>query len=483
MKYISTRNTASVASAAVSVATGLAPDGGLYVPSEFPALDYKSLFGLDYAARCDKVLRAFFDFNVDGIAKEAYAAFDGDPAPVVKLDEKFFVLELWHGRTHAFKDMALSVLPHLLVAAKAATGDQSHSLVLVATSGDTGKAALEGFKNISGTECCVFYPTDGVSRVQKLAMQTQDGDNVCVMGIDGNFDDAQTAVKKAFADVELNKKLNKNGVELSSANSINIGRLVPQVAYYFSSYCDLVEAGEIKAGEKVDFVVPTGNFGNILAGYYAKKMGLPVNCLVCASNKNKVLTDFIETGIYDVNRDFYKTTSPSMDILVSSNLERLLFEISGRDALLTANRMNELKTKGRYEVTESEIESIRETFACGYADDDEVADAIADMFDEYGYLIDTHTAAAYAVAARRGYNRPTIVVSTANPYKFAPAVLSALGAGGHGEVDKKTFDKLYDETAMEIPESLANVFDAPVRFDKTIDKSDVIAFISERFGE
>lgn len=482
MKYISTRNTACVASAAHAVATGLAPDGGLYVPDELPALDYKSMFGLDYAARCDKVLRAFFDFDVSCIAEKAYAAFDGDPAPAVKIDENLFVLELWHGKTHAFKDMALSVLPYLLTAAKSEEGDTTESLVLVATSGDTGKAALEGFKNVKGTKCCVFYPTDGVSRVQKLSMQTQDGDNVCVMGINGNFDDAQSAVKAAFADAELAKRLKNAGVELSSANSINIGRLVPQIAYYFSAYCDLAESGEIKAGEKIDFVVPTGNFGNILAGYYAKKMGLPVHCLVCASNKNKVLTDFINTGIYDVNRDFYKTTSPSMDILVSSNLERLLFEISGRDAALTASRMADLKTKGRYEVTEEEMEKIRETFACGYADEDDVADAIAEMFDEYGYLIDTHTAAAYAVAEKRGFARPTVVVSTANPYKFAPAVLKALGLGGSGEADKKMFEKLSDETAMDIPASLLNVFDAEVRFDKTIEKSDVAAFISERFG-
>lgn len=481
MKYISTRNASAEVSSARAVIEGISPDGGLFVPAEFPKLDYKKLMGLDYAARCETVLRAFFDFDVSGIADKAYVGFSGDPAPVVKLDDKLFVMELWHGKTHAFKDMALSVLPHLLVSAKAAEGDGDDTLVLVATSGDTGKAALEGFKNVSGTEVCVFYPTDGVSRVQKLAMQTQDGDNVCVVGITGNFDDAQTAVKNAFADKQLTSAL--IGKALSSANSINIGRLVPQIAYFFSAYCDLVDCGEIKGGEKIDFVVPTGNFGNILAGYYAKHMGLPVNYLVCASNRNNVLTDFLTTGVYDINREFYKTTSPSMDILVSSNLERLLFELSGRDAALTASRMKELATSGIYQISAHEHDVLRETFACGFADEDDGAEAIADMFDEYGYLIDPHTAVAYSVASRRGFSRPTVMVSTANPYKFAPAVLDALGEKQSGEADKKMLEKLCDETAMDIPESLLSVFDAPVRFNEVISAADIAQFIKNRFGD
>ncbi len=481
MKYISTRDTSVEVSSARAVIDGISPDGGLYVPTEFPHIDYKSMLGLDYAARCDIVLRAFFDFDTDGIAQRAYESFGADPAPTVKLDDRLFILELWHGKTHAFKDMALSVLPGLLATAKTAEGDKSKTLVLVATSGDTGKAALEGFKDAPDTEVCVFYPTDGVSRVQKLSMQTQAGGNVCAVGITGNFDDAQTAVKRAFNNAELIKKLRSDGIELSSANSINIGRLVPQIAYYFSAYCDLTECGEIKSGEAVDFVVPTGNFGNILAGYYAKKMGLPVNRLVCASNKNNILTDFIETGMYDTNREFFKTTSPSMDILVSSNLERLIFELSGRDAQVTGERMRSLSETGRYQVTQTEIEKMREVFAGGYSDEDEISGAIADMFDEYGYLIDTHTAAAYSVAARRGLNRPTVVVSTANPYKFAPAVLNALGEDGRGEADMKMFEKLNDVSAMEIPESLAEVFKSEIRFDTVIEADGIESFIAKRF--
>ncbi|MDE7463555.1 MAG: threonine synthase [Clostridiales bacterium] len=482
MKYISTRGSGEVA-ASRAVIDGIAADGGLYVPVEFTKLDYKELFGLEYAARCDRVLRAFFDFDIDGIAESAYGTFEtDDPAPAVKLDDKLFVLELWHGRTHAFKDMALSVLPHLLARAKKAEGIDAKTLVLVATSGDTGKAALEGFKDVDGTEVCVFYPTDGVSRVQKLAMQTQDGNNVNAVGISGNFDDAQTAVKTAFNDVELGQKLKAAGYELSSANSINIGRLVPQIAYYFSAYCDLVDCGEIKAGEKIDFVVPTGNFGNILAGYYALKMGLPINKLVCASNKNNVLTDFLSSGIYDVNREFYKTTSPSMDILVSSNLERLIFELSGRNAALTKERMDELKSTGRYQITAEEHEKIKETFACGYADEEQTDCAIEEMFDEYGYLIDTHTAAAYSVAEERGFNRPTVIVSTANPYKFAPAVLNALGERADGEANAKMLEELCDLTAMDIPDSLLEVFKKKIRFDEVVDKNDIIKYITSRYG-
>lgn len=482
MNYISTRDGKVRVGSARAVIDGISADGGLYVPLELPKTDFKTL-GDDYIERAERILSVFFDFDVGGITRRAYSSpsFDGDPAPVVKIDDDLFVLELWHGKTCAFKDMALSVLPSLLVNAKAHERETDETLVLVATSGDTGKAALEGFKDIAGTRVCVFYPTDGVSRVQKLAMMTQDGDNVCAVGIRGNFDDAQSAVKRAFADESLTRELKGKNIVLSSANSINIGRLVPQIAYYFSTYADLVDCGEIKAGEKIDFVVPTGNFGNILAGYYAKQMGLPIDKLVCASNRNNVLTDFIETGVYDVNRKFYKTDSPSMDILVSSNLERLLFETSGRDAALTAKRMSELKSVGKYSVTPSELKSIRETFDCGYASDEACADAIYDMFDEYGYLIDPHTAAAYAVAKARGYKRKTVVVSTANPYKFAPAVLKAIGVEASGEVTAKTLERLCDETAMEIPPALAEVFEKKVRFDAVIDKDEIIEYIKNNY--
>ena len=484
MKYTSTRDGSVVTDGASAIIDGISADGGLYVPVKLPKLDYIEFFGLDYIARADKVLRAFFDFDVAGVAKAAYGSFDTDePAPVVKIDDNLFVLELWHGKTHAFKDMALSVLPRLLVRAKAEKSVGQKTLVLVATSGDTGKAALEGFKDVEGTEVCVFYPTDGVSRVQKLAMQTQGGNNVRAAGITGNFDDAQTAVKAAFRDESLKQALGENNITMSSANSINIGRLVPQIAYYYSAYCDLVDSGEIKSGDKIDFIVPTGNFGNILAGWYALKMGLPVNKLVCASNRNNVLTDFIETGVYDVNREFYKTESPSMDILVSSNLERLVFETSGRDCEKTAKRYAELKETGRFSVSEDEAVKIREAFASDYADDEDIEDAIAEMFDEYGYLIDTHTAAAYAVAMRREHVRPTVVVSTANPYKFAPAVLRALGENVQGEATADDLRKLEDITAMDVPRSLAEVFDLPVRFDDTIAPSEIAEYVSRKYGK
>lgn len=483
MKYTSTRNTAVSVDAATAVIDGISAEGGLFVPETLPRLDYHTLLDLDYAARADAVLRLFFDFDVAGVAEAAYSAFDGDPAPVVKTDDNLYVLELWHGATCAFKDMALSVLPRLLPRAKAAVGNTDKTLVLVATSGDTGKAALEGFKDVDGTSVCVFYPTDGVSRVQKLAMQTQTGSNVLAVGITGNFDDAQTAVKRAFADATLGARLKDKGIALSSANSINIGRLVPQIAYYFSAYCDLVNDGEIAGGDKIDFVVPTGNFGNILAGWYARRMGLPVNKLVCASNRNNVLTDFINTGTYDINREFYKTESPSMDILVSSNLERLLFELSGRDAASVKFRMSELARCGRYSATAAEIEQIKDAFACGYADEDDTADAIAYMFDEYGYLIDTHTAVAVSVAEKREFARPTVIVSTADPYKFAPAVLRALGESTDGEVTEKTLDTLEELTAMDAPAQLRGVFDAAVRFDEVISPDDITTFIVDRFGQ
>lgn len=482
MKYTSTRDASVAVSAAQAVVDGISADGGLYVPESIPKLDWHSLTDMVYAERADAVLRAYFDFDVTGVAQAAYATFEtNDPAPTVKLDDNLFVLELFHGRTHAFKDMALSVLPRLVVAAKKALGVTEKTLILVATSGDTGKAALEGFKDVDGTQVCVFYPTDGVSAVQKLAMQTQDGGNVTVVGIDGNFDDAQTAVKAAFADAELNAALKAKGVALSSANSINIGRLVPQIAYYFSAYCDLVDSGEIKPGAAIDFVVPTGNFGNILAGWYAREMGLPINRLVCATNRNSVLHDFIGTGIYDVNREFYKTTSPSMDILVSSNLERLLFEVSDRNADAVKGFMQSLKATGRYEVAPKDIERIREVFSSGSADDDDVADAIDRMFDEYGYLIDPHTAAAYHTAELREFVRPTVILSTADPCKFAPAVTEALG-GRSGEASKKLLDELSELTAVSVPASLYEVFDKPIRFDGTIDKNGVTAFIEKNFG-
>ena len=338
MKYVSTRDRMRTYSGAEAIVKGISDDGGLIVPSSFPVLDdakMDALLGMDYPERAASVLAEYLDeFSYDellGYARKAYSRFDGDdPCPLVKVDDGLYMLELWHGPTYAFKDMALTLLPYLMVASKKKLGDGSRTLILVATSGDTGKAALEGFRDVEGTEIIVFYPADGVSVMQKRQMLTQQGENVHVAGIKGNFDDAQTAVKKVFTDPEVIEKLKAHGIEMSSANSINWGRLAPQIAYYISAYCDLVTSGEIERGDKVNFVVPTGNFGNILAGYYAYRMGLPVHKLIVASNANNILTDFFNTGSYDVKRKFYKTMSPSMDILVSSNLERLLFEVTGR---------------------------------------------------------------------------------------------------------------------------------------------------------
>lgn len=483
IKFTSTRDRSVCVDGATAVIDGISKDGGLYVPLEFPRMDIAELTGLDYIGRADRVLKAFFDFDVSGIAKAAFAGFDSDPAPVTKLDDNLFVLELCHGKTHAVADMSLAVLPRLSERAKAQKKDSRKTLILVATAGDTGKAALEGFKDVDGTEVCVFYPTDGVSAVQKLAIQTQDGNNVFAAGVTGNFDEAQAAVKAAFADERLRARLAENNITMSSANSINIGRIVPQIVYYFSAYCDLVGSGEIKSGEKIDFVVPTGNFGNVIAGWYAVKMGLPVNRLVCASNSNNVLTDFISTGVYDVNREFFKTASPSMDVLVPSNLERLIFETSGRNSELTAERMDALKSRGVYAVTPEEIEKIHEIFAGDCVDEDEVEDAIAQMEDEYGYLIGTHTAAAYVVAERREFVRPTVVVAPSNPFKFAPAVLRALTGEDVEEASLDVIERLEEEFAEDAPASLKAVFGKPVRFDTTISPNEIIEFVSNKYSK
>ena len=355
MKYVSTRDAGRAYSAPETIVKGIADDGGLFVPSSFPTIDKEilaSLSEMTYPERVAKVLHLFMDEFAEtellSFAEKAYSRFDGDPCPVVKIEDGLYVLELWHGPTFAFKDMALTLLPYLMVESKKKLGVDETTLVLVATSGDTGKAALEGFKNVKGSEILVFYPEKGVSTMQKLQMVTQEGNNVAVVGVKGNFDDAQTAVKEIFTDEAVKAKLKEKGKAFSSANSINWGRLAPQIAYYVSSYVDLVDCGEIDLGDKVNFVVPTGNFGNILAGYYGYKMGLPVHKLIVASNANNVLTDFFNTGKYSVKRDFHKTASPSMDILVSSNLERLLFELSGRDTSLIKKLYQDLKEKGEF---------------------------------------------------------------------------------------------------------------------------------------
>ena len=484
MKFISTRGKCEVNCSAQAISKGLADDGGLFVPETFPQVsmsELESMLSMDYAERACFVLHKYLsEYNRDELllaCKNAYSKFeDSDGAPIVKIDDNMFVMELYHGPTLAFKDIALTLLPYLLRAGSDISGVKEQILILVATSGDTGKAALEGFKDAKGIKIMVFFPSEGVSDMQKLQMCTQEGDNVNVVAVKGNFDDCQSSVKQIFTSKEINKTLKDKGVILSSANSINFGRLAPQITYYFSAYADLVATGEIKMGEKINFCVPTGNFGNILAGYYAKKMGLPIDKLICASNSNNVLTEFFLSGTYDMNREFFKTISPSMDILISSNLERLIFELSGRDFALTLSRMEELKKFGKYSITDSEYKKLSSEFMGGYADEDECRETISTIFDEYGYLIDTHTAVAVNVAsalAGDSFKTPTVILSTASPYKFAHDVLGAVV----GKAPKDAFlsaEKLSEVSAMPIPEQINCLKTKEKRFSDVIERNETV---------
>lgn len=477
MYFISTRGGERV-TGAQAIVQGLSSNGGLFVPEVFPVASeelLKELLPLSYAERAAKILHLYLDdYDYDGLlvaCEKAYAQFDGDPAPLVHIDDGVNILELFHGPTCAFKDMALTLLPYLLRTGCDLTGITDQILILTATSGDTGKAALEGFKDAPGIKIMVFYPEEGVSKMQKLQMCTQEGNNVNVVAVKGNFDDCQTAVKNIFHSEECKAQLAALHTRLSSANSINFGRLAPQIAYYFSAYLDLVSSDQIAMGEEVNFAVPTGNFGNILAAYYAKRMGLPVGKLLCASNRNNVLTDFIRTGKYDVRREFYKTMSPSMDILISSNLERLLFEISGRNAELVAERMNALKTDGVYEISEAEREALSEFFFAGCASEDQTVEAIYDVFTDVGYPMDTHTGVAMSVAQdyfakEKDDKRSMVVVSTASPYKFPQDVLYAL-TGNDVKDSFKGIKRIHLATAMKVPETLLSLREKPVRFKES----------------
>lgn len=488
MNFISTRGTEKV-TAAQAVVKGIAGDGGLFVPEFFPVVtadDIMTMCAMDYPERAAFLLARFFEeYGADELldaCKEAYAKFDdGDPAPLLKMDNGMFMLELFHGPTCAFKDIALTLMPYLLKKGCELTGVKDNILILTATSGDTGKAALEGFKNQEGIKICVFYPEDGVSKMQKLQMCTTEGENVNVVAVKGNFDDCQTAVKKIMNSAEKRAKFQEKGYLLSSANSINIGRLLPQVVYYFSAYCDLIGSDQIKMGEKVDFAVPTGNFGNILAAYYAKRMGLPVGTLVCASNKNCVLTDFFTNGSYNIRRPLLRTMSPSMDILVSSNLERLIFELSGRDAAITAARMKSLSDAGKYSVHAEELKKMRSLFYAGCTNEADTVECIYDFFTEYGYAMDTHTGVAMSVAERfeamldedkDAERHPMIVVSTASPYKFPQDVLYAL-TGNDVKDSYKGVKRIHLLTAMKVPECLKEIRYKPPRF-KTVVAPDKI---------
>ncbi len=484
MRYHSTRYTDASVTAAEAIAQGLSRDGGLFVPETLPSLthgDIETLVKTDYVARAASIMKLFLDdfttTELQSFCKAAYgegSGYDGpDAAPVRAFDETTAFLELWHGPTCAFKDMALQMLPHLLSASLDKTKADKDVCILVATSGDTGKAALDGFQDVNRTKIMVFYPEEGVSDVQKLQMTTQEGDNVGVCAVTGNFDDAQAGVKAIFSDAQLREKLAESGYFLSSANSINWGRLLPQIVYYISAYCDLVHACAVQNGEVVNFCVPTGNFGNILAGYYAKKMGLPVGKLICASNCNNVLTEFIDTGVYNKNRAFHTTISPSMDILVSSNLERLLFDLSGGDGTAIAGYMNALSDDGKYTVSPAIFNAVKELFASGWSSDETTKQTIGQVFRDESYLMDTHTAVAYSVLedyrAKTGDKTYTVVVSTASPYKFADSVLDALGQRGDAE-GLELIDRLEDATGMPAPKPLKLLRGKQPRFDETVDR-------------
>ena len=489
MQYQSTRDKNLSVNSAMAIKTGLSLDGGLFVPNDIPKItnnDLEIMSKLTYNERAIKILSYYLtDFTNEEIidcVNKAYSKekFESvDIAPLYKLNSSTFFLELWHGPTCAFKDMALQILPHLLSKSVIKTGEKKEIVILVATSGDTGKAALEGFKNVDGTRIIVFYPEKGVSRIQKLQMATQDGNNVDVAAIYGNFDDAQTGVKSIFSDREYANILEKNNFMLSSANSINWGRLVPQIIYYFSAYCNLLKNNEIAAGESINFVVPTGNFGNILAAYYAKEMGLPINKLICASNENNILTDFINTGVYDRNRDFHTTSSPSMDILISSNLERLLFHISDGNDSMVREWMNSLKEKGKYEVPETIKEKIKDIFWAGCCDDEKTFNTIKEIKNEYGYVIDTHTAVAENVYQQylldSKDDKKTVIVSTASPFKFAGSVLQSIASEDEisSKDDFELLDLLSEKSQMTIPQPLAELKTKPVIFTTTCKKDEL----------
>ena len=473
MNYYSTRDNTLQRTASQAILQGIAPDGGLFVPQEIPAVNLAELMELDYFSLTAKILGLYLtDYSEEFLYQAAQKAYGADkfgpvPAKVVKLEDGLFSMELWHGPTCAFKDYALQLMPLLLTEAKRINQDSSKTAILVATSGDTGKAALEGYRDLPGIEIAVFYPDHGTSEMQRLQMATQQGKNVHVFAVRGNFDDAQTGVKKVFTDVEFAAACAEKNKHLTSANSINWGRLAPQIVYYFAGYFQMVRSGELKLGDPVQFCVPTGNFGDILAGYYAKRMGLPVSRLLCASNKNKVLADFGQSGTYDADRPFYKTASPSMDILVSSNLERLLYHES-EDSVKTADFMKSLAEDKKYTIPALLLGKIRDTFGFGYTDEDACFAQIKDTWEQDGYLADPHTAVALSLARKNAKREePCVVLSTASPYKFSGAVLTALGGEQQGS-DFADLEALERLTAVPAPEVLRSLRDKPVRFNEII---------------
>lgn len=495
MKYISTRGNNQNMTSAQAIIAGLAKDGGLFVPESIPQVDMEfiqSLSDLSYQQRAVKVLSCFLtDYTqeeITGCVERAYGngKFDDKAVAPLNIMDDLSVLELWHGPTSAFKDMALQLLPQLLSTALKKTGEKNQVLILVATSGDTGKAALEGFRDVDQTKIIVFYPENGVSRIQRLQMVTQQGNNVAVTAVKGNFDDAQSGVKAIFSHKEFNEKLNEAGVSLSSANSINWGRLVPQIVYYFSAYADLLKAGKIKAGDKISFTVPTGNFGDILAGYYAMRMGLPVAKLICASNTNNVLTDFLKTGVYDRNRDFYKTISPSMDILISSNLERFLFAMTGNDGNKVARWMEELKTQGVFTVDAGTKANMDRFIVGGAADEAETLATIRQCYAEHHYVLDTHTAVALKVSREyresSGSSAIAVIDSTAHPCKFVSSVLAALNGEASQASELEQLEQLVAKTGIAQHRGLQNLDQKPVRHTTVCKKDEICAAVQNILG-
>ncbi len=496
MFYKSTRNSSLKLSSAQAIVQGISTDGGLFVPSEIPSIsdeEIKLLGEMSYSARAThifaKFLTDFTEVEIKYCTENAYNDKNFATENIAEISHLFdgtYVLELWHGPTCAFKDMALQILPYLLTTSAKKIGITKKIVILVATSGDTGKAALEGFADVEGTEIMVFYPVDGVSPMQKRQMTTQDGANVSVCAIEGNFDDCQTGVKQIFGSDEIQAKIAEKNLMFSSANSINWGRLAPQIIYYISAYASLVKDEEISLGEKINIVVPTGNFGNILAAYYAKEMGIPVNKLICASNSNKVLTDFIETGIYDKNRDFITTISPSMDILISSNLERLLYLMSGQNDEVIKNWFEKLASDGKYEVSDDIKAKLKADFVGGFCDDTETKNTIADVYKKYSYTLDTHTAVAVKVyddyKKATGDTTKTVIASTASPYKFSASVLEALDKDALKLEEFAMIDRLCELSSYEIPQSLADLKTKEIIFKDVVSVAEQKDYVLGKLG-
>ena len=490
--YSSTRGAQGQIKASEAILRGLAPDGGLYVPDHIPHLEksLREISELDYQGTAYEVMKLLLtDYTEEELKYCISHAYDSkfdtkEIAPIAEADGAYY-LELYHGATIAFKDMALSILPYLMTTAAKKNNAKNEIVILTATSGDTGKAALAGFADVPGTRIIVFYPKHGVSPIQEQQMVTQKGDNTCVIGIEGNFDDAQIGVKKLFTDPELAKQMDEKGFQFSSANSINIGRLVPQIVYYVYSYAKLLKEGRIADDDKINVVVPTGNFGNILVAYYAKNMGVPIGKLICASNSNKVLFDFFQTGEYDRNRDFVLTASPSMDILISSNLERLIYHISGDSASKDAEYMKQLTETGKYEITDDMRSKLVDFFG-GFATEEETFDTIRKVFDKTGYLMDTHTAVASSVYSKyvneTGDKTATVIASTASPFKFTRSVMNALGKGDDSKDDFALADELSAVSGVAIPDAVSSIRTAEIRHKTVVDKTEMEKAVKNFLG-